>query len=42
MVTGESDLREAVASASVSYGLISLQGERLEDTYIRLTTGVTV
>jgi ABC-2 type transport system ATP-binding protein len=42
MVTGETDLREAVASAAVSFGLISLQGERLEDTYIRLTTGVTV
>jgi ABC-2 type transport system ATP-binding protein len=42
MVTGDGDLRESVAAAAVSYGLISLQGERLEDTYIRLTTGVTV
>jgi len=42
MVTGDGDLRESVAAATVSYGLISLQGERLEDTYIRLTSGVIV
>lgn len=37
-VSGDADLREAVAAAAVPAGLLSLQGERLEDTYIQLTT----
>ncbi|MSP56115.1 MAG: ATP-binding cassette domain-containing protein [Myxococcales bacterium] len=41
VVTGERDVREAVAAASIPFGLLSLQGQRLEDTYIQLTTGVT-
>jgi ABC-2 type transport system ATP-binding protein len=38
VVTGERDVREAVAAAAVPFGLRSLQGQRLEDTYIQLTT----
>ena len=41
VVTGERDVREAVAAASIPFGLLSLQGQRLEDTYIQLTTGGT-
>lgn len=37
-VSGDADIREAVAAAAVPAGLLSLQGERLEDTYIQLTT----
>lgn len=37
-VNGSEDLREAVATAAVKFGLLSLAGERLEDTYIQLTT----
>lgn len=38
VVTGERDVRESVAAASVPFGLLSMQGQTLEDTYIQLTT----
>ncbi len=38
VISGDKDLREAIAAASIPFGLLSLQGERLEDTYIQLTT----
>ena len=38
LVTGERDVREDVAAAAIPFGLLSFQGERLEDTYIQLTT----
>lgn len=38
VVTGERDVREAVAAAAIPFGLLSMQGQKLEDTYIQLTT----
>ncbi len=38
VVTGERDVREAVAAAAIPFGLLSMQGQSLEDTYIQLTT----
>ena len=40
VIRGEGDLREAVARAAVTYGLLEFAGkEKLEDIYLRLTTG---
>ncbi|MES2638888.1 MAG: ABC transporter ATP-binding protein [Myxococcota bacterium] len=40
VVRGEGDLREAVSQAAVPFGLLEMAGrERLEDIYLRLTTG---
>jgi len=41
VVTGERDVREAVATAAIPFGLLSMQGQKLEDTYIQLTSGRT-
>ena len=38
VVTGERDVREAVAAAAIPFGLLAMQGQKLEDTYIQLTT----
>ncbi|MDP2308369.1 MAG: ATP-binding cassette domain-containing protein [Pseudomonadota bacterium] len=40
VVHGDSDLREAVSRVAVPFGLLEMAGrERLEDIYLRLTTG---
>jgi ABC-2 type transport system ATP-binding protein len=42
VVRGERDLREDVARAAIGFGLIELAGrERLEDIYLKYTTGVS-